>query len=143
MSNHRRKTEFIDPEVQGALARRIAVHWILYIALATALVLGLKWMSDPFTSVAQHAIDTWWSHGPALLVLVCLLPIFVFDAVKLSNRFTGPVMRLRNATRDLANGKRPEKISLRNDDFWQELAEDFNRVAERIDSEAPSEKSSH
>lgn len=132
MQKHRRKSEFIDPEVQGALARRISVHWLLFTALATALVLGMKWLADPFTPVSQHLVDAWWSHGPALLVLLCLLPIFVFDAVKLSNRFTGPVLRLRNATRELANGQRPAKIVLRDGDFWKELAEDFNRAAERV-----------
>lgn len=134
---HRRKTEFIDAEVQGALARRLAMHWLLYTGLTTVLVLGLKWMSNPFTPFTDHAIEAWWTYGPVLLVLVCLAPIFVFDAVKLSNRFTGPVLRLRNATKQLASGGCPEKITLRQGDFWKDLAEDFNQVIERVEDSQP------
>ncbi|MEO0529513.1 MAG: hypothetical protein AAF266_02935 [Planctomycetota bacterium] len=132
---HRRKSEFIDPEVQGALARRISVHWLLYTLVASGLVVGLKWMTNPFTPLTDHVVQAWWTYGPLLLVLVCLAPIFVFDAVKLSNRFTGPVLRLRNATRQLAAGERPGRIQLRDGDFWKELAEDFNRVVDRYKPE--------
>lgn len=136
---HRRKTEFIDPEVQGALARRISIHWLLYTLLASILVIGLKWMTNPFTPLAEHVAEAWWTYGPMLLVLVCLAPVFVFDAVKLSNRFTGPVLRLRNATRELANGERPRRITLRDGDFWKELAEDFNRVVDRYEPETAAQ----
>ncbi len=135
----RRKSEYIDPEVQGALAKRISVHWMLYTLLAAVLVIGLKWMSDPFTPITTHLAEAWWTYGPLLLVLLCLAPVFVYDAVKLSNRFTGPVLRLRNATRVLASGENPGKIRLRDNDFWKDLAEDFNRVVDRYEPEKASD----
>lgn len=133
----RRKSEFIDPEVQGALARRLSIHWLLYTAVASVLVVGLKWMTNPFTPLTEHVVEAWWTYGPLLLVLVCLAPVFIFDAVKLSNRFTGPVMRLRNATKQLVAGERPAKINLRQGDFWKELADDFNQLVERVDGPNP------
>lgn len=132
---HRRKSEYTDPEVQGALARRISIHWLLYTLLIVTLIVGLKWMADPFVSLWDHVIDAWSTYGPMLLVLFCLAPVFVFDAMRLSNRFTGPVLRLRNATRQLANGESPRKIHLRDGDFWKDLASDFNRVIERYEPE--------
>lgn len=137
---HRRKAEFIDPEVQGALARRMAFHWLLYTAVTAALVVGLKWMSNPFIPFSDHAAQAWFMYGPLLLVLVCLAPVFIFDALRLSNRFTGPVLRLKNATKQLAAGERPAKINLRQGDFWKELAEDFNRVVERVEGVQPSRR---
>ena len=137
----RRKSEYIDPEVQGALARRISIHWCLYTFLAAALIVGLKWMSHPFVPFTDHLIEAWWSYGSLFLVLLCLVPLFVYDAVKLSNRFTGPVLRLRNATRELADGKHPGKITLRDNDFWKDLADDFNRVVDRYEIEEPAESS--
>lgn len=138
-SKHRRKSEYIDPEVQGALARRISIHWLLFTALAAVLTVGLKWMADPFTPIATHLANAWWTYGPVLLVLTCLAPVFIFDAVKLSNRFTGPVLRLRSATRALAEGQHPGKITLRDNDFWKDLADDFNRVVDRYEPEATGE----
>ena len=133
MKVHRRKKDFIDPEVQGAIARRMALHWALYTVVAAALVLGMKWMCDPFTPIGQHLVEAWWTYGPMFVVLACLAPIFVFDAVKLSNRFTGPVMRIRKATRALAAGESPTKINLRDGDFWKDLASDFNRIIDRLE----------
>lgn len=130
--NHRRKAAYVDPEVQGALARRISIHWLLYTALAATLVVGLKWMANPFIPLTDHVVAAWWTYGPIMLVLLCLAPVFVFDAVRLSNRFTGPVLRLRNATKQLANGHQPRKIKLRHGDFWSELADDFNQVVDRL-----------
>lgn len=136
MQPHRRRTEFIDPEVQGALARRIAMHWVLYVAVATLLVVGLKWMANPLTSLGEHVAEAWWTYGALLMVLVALAPVFIYDAVKLSNRFTGPMLRLRNATKQLADGSRPAPITLRDGDFWQDAAADFNRLLDRLPAES-------
>jgi hypothetical protein len=135
MKIHRRKIEYVDPEVQGALARQLALHWGMFLVIASVLVIGLKWMSNPFTPLGEHLIDAWWTYSPVLVVFVCLTPVFVFDSVKLSNRFTGPVMRLRKAIRELADGAKPRKIDLRDGDFWKDVASDFNRVIERYDGQ--------
>ena len=143
VTSHKRKQKFVDPEVQGALARRIGLHWVLYTVVASFLVVGLKWLSDPFTPLSEHAIAAWWTYGPLLLVLLGLMPIFIYDAVKLSNRFTGPMMRIRKAARALASGETVQPLKFRDDDYWQELAEDFNRIVDRreSDEEEPYEPS--
>ncbi|MEM9187189.1 MAG: hypothetical protein AAGB00_11910 [Planctomycetota bacterium] len=132
MSRKRRTKDYIDPEVQGALARRLVLQWTLFLVAAAALAFALEWMSNPFMPVRQTLADAWWTYGPLLLVLVCLAPIFVFDAIKLSNRFTGPVHRLRQVTRSLAEGETPGNIEFRGADFWKDLAGDFNRVVDRL-----------
>ena len=83
--NCKRRTDFIDPEVQGALTRRIVGQWILFTAVAALLAFVLTWMGDPFAPFSQVLSETWWRYAPLLLVLVCMLPIFVMDTVKLSN----------------------------------------------------------
>lgn len=133
----RRKVEFIDPEVQGALARRMSIHWLLFTVLASVLVVGLKWLTNPFTPITEHLYEAWWTYGPMLLVLICLAPVFVYDAIKLSNKFTGPMLRFRNATRAVARGEDPGRIKLRTGDFWQGVANDFNQMVERLKSEKP------
>lgn len=144
MTTNRRDARFIDPEIQGALARRIATHWCLYTLLAATLVVGLKWMSNPFQPFLQHVTEAWWTYGPVLVVLAFMAPLFVYDSVRLSNRFAGPIRRIRGAARSLADGRRPGKIHMRENDFWGEFAADFNRVIDRVDPvESADESASH
>lgn len=131
-NKNNRKTEYIDPEVQGALARRLILQWMLFVAVAAVLTVGLKWMSDPFAPLGQTFSEAWWTYGPVLMVLACLVPVFIFDAIKLSNRFTGPVFRLRQVTKQLADGELPKEVEFRGADFWKDLAADFNRVVDRL-----------
>ena len=141
MKMKRRKKDFIDPEVQGAIARRLVLHWFVFLVVACCLSVAVKWMLNPFeyASAYELLVAGWYAYSPVLLVLVCLAPVFIFDAVRLSNRFSGPVYRLRMATRQLAEGEVPENIEFRGADFWKDLAADFNRIAYRIrKSEAES-----
>jgi len=50
----------------------------------------------------------------------------------MSNKFVGPVMRLRNGLRDLAEGRPAQPLNFRDDDFWREMATDFNRAAAHV-----------
>ena len=134
---NKRQTNFVDTEVQGALTRRIVGQWVVFTGAATLLAFALTWMGDPFAPVRQVLTETWWRYAPLLLVLVCMLPIFVMDTIKLSNRFTGPVFRLRQVARKLAAGERPEPVEFRGGDFWRGLADDMNLVIRRVaDAEA-------
>ena len=66
--------------------------------------------------------------------MLSLAPMFIYDTVKLSNRFAGPVLRIRRAARQLADGEIPKKSKLRDGDFWKDLASDFNGVIDRVET---------
>ena len=61
-----------------------------------------------------------------------LLPVALIDMARMSNRFAGPILRLRRAVRDLADGREVEPIKFRDHDYWGDFAEDFNRVVARM-----------
>ena len=133
MTKPRRKKHFIDASVQGSLARRIIGHWLLFLLIATIASFVLQVLSNPFRPLAEHAQGLWWTHGPFLLVLVFLLPVFVVDTIKLSNRFAGPIYSLRRAIREIVQGKPPRKLKFRRHDFWHELAEDYNAMLLKLE----------
>jgi hypothetical protein len=85
--------------------------------------------------------DAWanllYRYAPTVLVVLVLAPIFIRDFCKLSNRFVGPMVRLRRAMRDLAEGREVSPIHFRTRDFWKDLAADFNRVVERVQASTP------
>ena len=75
-----------------------------------------------------------------ILVMLCFLPAFIYDSVKLSHRFAGPIYKLRGVLKQMADGKDIEPMSFRKGDYWFNLAEDVNRIAERLrQSEKESE----
>lgn len=132
MSHPERKKTYVDPKVQGALVRRLVIHWVTFLAVASAVAFCLQVLSNPFRSITDHAWHMWWTHGPFILVMVFMLPIFVLDTIKLSHRFVGPIYRLRQSIRGMADGEPVKPLKFRDFDFWQGLAEDFNRMIERL-----------
>jgi hypothetical protein len=132
MGHPQRKKHFIDSHVQGALARRIIFHWLVFVLVTSVAAFVLQVLSDPFRGLTSHLEDMWWAQGPFLLVTVFLLPVFVVDAIKLSHRFAGPIFSLRRAIRKVANGESPRKLKFRQLDFWQDLAEDYNAMLSKL-----------
>lgn len=128
MDKPRRKKKFVDANVQGSLARRIILHWLVFLLVASLVAFLLQVLSNPFRPLADHVQDLWWTHGPFLLVMLFLLPVFVVDTIKISHRFAGPVFSLRRAIREIVQGKPPRKLSFRRHDFWHDLADDYNAM---------------
>jgi hypothetical protein len=52
--------------------------------------------------------------------------------IRLSNRFVGPARRLGDSLRTLAEGGEVQPVHFRDEDFWQEMARDLNRVSGRL-----------
>lgn len=132
MSRPQRRKKFVDAQVQGALARRILVHWLLFLGIASVAALVLQVLSNPFRPMSDHVRELWWTQGPFLVVMVFLLPVFVMDTIKLSHRFAGPIFSLHRAMREIADGKPPRQLKFRKGDFWQGLASDYNAMIARL-----------
>lgn len=132
MSKPIRKKTYVDPKIQGALVRRLVIHWAAFLAVAAAVAFCFQVLSDPFMPLGEHVQRLWWTHGPFLLVLVLMLPVFVLDTIKLSHRFVGPIYRLRQTIRSIAQGDPPQRLKFRDFDFWQGLAQDFNLMVDRL-----------
>lgn len=129
MSEPRRNRMVIDFEVQYSLLRKISIHWCLFlVANAIALLFWTRLLDDPTGSWS----DTWShfarSYLPMLIISICMLPVFLLDTAKLSNRFSGPVLRVRKALQSISNGEKVDAVVFRKDDFWKCLADDFNEA---------------
>lgn len=132
MGHPQRKKHFIDASVQGSLVRRVISHWLVFLMVAFVVSFILQVLSDPFRPLSMHFQNLWWTHGPFLLVVLFLLPAYVVDTIKLSHRFAGPIFRLRRAIREVASGEAPQRIKFRKNDFWMDLADDYNAMLARL-----------
>jgi hypothetical protein len=135
----RRKRLFVDPRVQGALVVRVVVYWFLCLLTVTLMLLCWRILTGPARMFYTHFDDMWFFYGPAAVASLLLLPVVVMDVLRLSNRFAGPMLRLRRGMRDLAHGQPVKPIEFRDGDFWQDFAQDFNAVLVRIQGSAIAE----
>jgi len=129
----RRRKFLVDNAVQGALAARVGWYWLFFAAsVAMLLIVWTAFVDRPQRSGDLFA-TAWTRVGPALLASILLLPLVMIDVLRLSNRFAGPMYRVRNGLRQLARGETVAPIVLRKKDYWTDVARDFNLVAERME----------
>jgi hypothetical protein len=133
-----RRQLFVDPKVQGALVMRVILYWIVCLATITLMLLCWRIITGPARMFYTHFDDMWFHFGPALIASFILLPLVVVDIIRVSNRFAGPLIRLRRSMRALARGEHVEPIYFREGDFWRDFADEFNAVAARLQATAPS-----
>ncbi|MEQ8208896.1 MAG: hypothetical protein RH917_03620 [Lacipirellulaceae bacterium] len=132
MAHPERKKTFVDPQVQGALARRLCMHWVAFIAVAAAVAFCLQVLSNPFRPISEHFQQLWWTQGPFIMVMVFMMPVFVVDTIKISHRFAGPIYRLRQTIKEIAETGEVKVLKFRDFDFWQGLADDFNKMTSKL-----------
>jgi hypothetical protein len=128
-----RKRLFVDAKVQGALVGRVVFYWFVCLVTITLMLLCWRIVTGPARLFYTHFDDMWFHYGPALVASCLLLPLVVVDIIRLSNRFAGPMLRLRRSLRALANGEYVEPLEFRDDDFWHEFADEFNAVLRRME----------
>ena len=128
----RRKRNLVDFEVQTSLLRRMALQWVMFLIINALALYGWTFLvTGAEDQVGSHMTQFLQLYLPVLLISLALLPVFLLDAAKLSNRFVGPILRVRRALADAATGKEFKPIQFRENDFWQSLADDLNSVLRR------------
>ena len=127
-----RRRFFVDPKVQGGLVLRVAMYWLVCLITITLMLLCWRIVTGPVRPFFVHLDELWYFHGPAVIASLVLLPMVLVDIVRWSNRFAGPMLRLRRSMRALARGERIEPIEFRGGDFWQEFASEFNALVKRV-----------
>ena len=138
----KRRKALVDPEVQGDVLRKIAIHWILFfICNAIALMIWIRLFEQPDADWGQTFGDTMRRFMPFFIITMALIPAFVWDTLKLTNRFAGPIMRLRASLVEASEGRAVTPLHFRTNDYWREIATNFNALVARcqVESSEPNE----
>ena len=126
---------FVDARVQGAMLLRLVTYWLLGLLAISQILLCWNIISGPprpFFDMFRFDI-LWAEHGEVVVASLIMLPIFLIDTIVVTNRFAGPLYRLRGAIRSLASGERVEPLKFRDKDFWRGLADEFNLLAVHVE----------
>lgn len=126
--NRQRSRLFVDRRLQGGIVLRIVLHWLTFVAAGTLLGATLRWLTHPTEPLTIQIREMFAAFGPYLVAMLALVPIFVLDTIKLTNRFAGPYVRFRRHIRLLLNNQSPGPIKFRNGDFWCETEDDLNAL---------------
>jgi hypothetical protein len=131
----KRALHYVDSAVQGALLRRIFFHWCGFFSVVAILAVSMQTLlGDP----AQAFYARLWyeikGFGLIGIIMLALLPAFMLDTIRFSNRFVGPVGRLRRSLRELRDGD-VKLIQFRGNDFWCEMGDEFNAIARLVESQ--------
>jgi nitrogen fixation/metabolism regulation signal transduction histidine kinase len=103
------------------------------------IMMAVCCLFDEPPTLSQIMADTWSMFWPSFLAAVLILPAVLWDLMRMSNRFVGPIYRLRRSMRSLANGADVDPVFLRDGDYWFDFAEDFNRVATEMGAIKPAD----
>lgn len=129
----------IDPTVQWALVRRV-LRYGVFVLVMTEILLPLwfaflSWgVIDSSDGLKDAILNGWQRSLPVVAFFVVIAPILAYDILKLSHRFAGPVYRLQKSIQSLTAGQKVEPIRLRKNDFWTDLIDDFNVLAEQVNA---------
>lgn len=128
-----RKRLYVDAQVQGSLLRQLLVHWSMACFLVFLYLLAMQSLRTGFEMSFQETLGVLWKdYSMIILILGVISPVFIYDSMKLSNRFVGPMISFRAAMKKAAEGGDPGDIQFRQNDFWREMTEDFNKITTEL-----------
>ena len=133
MQRKKRKQNYVDSDVQGSLLRRIVAHWLVFffvVAFSTITLQAL--LGDPGLPLTTRLANEAREFLLIGIIIAVLFPAFLLDTIRFSNRFVGPISRLRRQMRELGETGETPVLRFRDNDFWMELAEEFNAVRARV-----------
>lgn len=135
---NRRKTKLVNWNAQSAFTFRLIVHSMLVI-----WVVGMMFVLMQFLFGPMENREDWnqFMHVSLLslgLATLGVLPVLTWDAFTFSHRFAGPVVRLTNVLKLVQRGEAAPRIQLRKNDFWLEVAGEFNQMLDRLEIDAPA-----
>ncbi len=123
----------VEKNVQGALGLQIAAHWLIFLAISVFVSCALRMLTKiDHSSLSEGIQAALMEQVGTIVVLLALLPWFIHDSLKLSNRFAGPMVRLQKSMVQLTYDDDLPPVTFRKGDFWQGIAKDFNNLRSRV-----------
>lgn len=123
----------LDPRVRGEVARQCFYYWIGYVAAILLFLSAWIGVVDQPRSPADFWQKLMTLGLPTLAGSALFLPLLFFHSARFSNRFSGPLYRIRKTLSALSRGETSEHLILRKDDYWEDLADDVERISQYID----------
>jgi sensor histidine kinase YesM len=126
----KRKKVWID-RFQTTLSVRLAFYFLLYQVTIWALFTIDSRVASLGDSVGSAASAYGFVLTPVITIGLGLL--FIYDALKESHRFVGPLNRFRKTIQAVTAGEDIRLVSLRDGDQLQEMKDDLNAMLRALE----------
>ena len=132
----KRKKLFVNRGIQGAMALRFGLYWVMYhICLwngafmyffLRARLAQLTGSDQPMMSLSEMYALFLKEYLPITFAATLLLPAVVYELIRQTHRIAGPLVRFSHAMRDMMAGKTIQPVKLRDGDMLTEFETLFN-----------------
>lgn len=127
-----RRQLLIDSAVQTPVLQRTALYSIcgaIYFMVIMFFSVAADTPNQTWHETLFQCFDeaVYWAPG-----IMLLAPVIVYDILTLTNRFVGPVFRLRRELERLVKQEECIELNFRDGDYWTEMADLFNQVREEV-----------
>ena len=126
----KRKKIWID-RFQTTLSARLAFYFLLY----QAAVWTLYWIDGRLVELGKTVGSNAAAFGFVLtpLIVTGLGLLFIYDSLKETHRFVGPLYRFRKTIQAVTAGEDIRLVNLRKNDQLQEMKDDLNAMLRALE----------
>lgn len=133
-NKEQRKRLFINRKVQGKIIWRCVVFCTIYHLLMIHTLFAFEFMAylvgvmngDTVQTFPQIYMNFLGKYYPIIFTALAVLPVLVWDVLKMSHRIVGPLIPFQRAINKLRNGEVVEEVKLRKNDMLDDFQDDFN-----------------
>jgi len=144
MQAHEKRTfrgMWVDPKAQLFMSVFPGVGFMIMAATLFYVVLSFDRLISDLNNSLQIDAQTAWIIGSTAYYYICIaLTLSVFLALStfvvgawLSHRIYGPMVSLKRHVEKLIQGEYSSRVTLREEDRFQDLARDLNLLAENLE----------
>ena len=113
---------------QYKLLLRLLTYGVIYQISIWILMFFWRLAENRSSEVANQYGHFFHDYYPMLLCSLFLLPFFAWDVVQFTHRVAGPIFRVRQVLRAIAEGQPVHRIELRAGDQLEDLRSDFDAM---------------
>ena len=124
-----RKLYYLKPDIQYALTR----YFILLNICEFALLLILFYLVNSIAALSSHDVSVYIRFSTVFVGVLLLSGFNFWVGVRLSHRFTGPMVQVQRALEQALKGRYDTRIRLRDTDYLHEIGDGINALLEQLE----------
>ena len=125
----------IDRRAQTILAVRVGLYWVACVGYFAVVLFFSQIMYNPQVSLLDHIRDYVIDMIQWVPAILLLLPLVIYDMLRVSQRVLIPVEEVRQGLEVLATGNVPEPIPYSDEEFSVALLATYNEIRDSVVAE--------
>ncbi|MFT7633808.1 MAG: hypothetical protein ACI87E_004866 [Mariniblastus sp.] len=120
---------FADTRIQGGLCFRVVLYWILCQIAMLGTLAFMGFIRGDIGIIQSIAV-------PAFIVSTLFLPLAIYDIVRFSGRFAGPMVNFKGRLKEANENNERLRVHIRSGDFYREVFDALNEIQKRHEARA-------